>query len=637
LKRVLLVVMPFLPLHRPALGVSALKASAADAGLACDIAYFTFDYAAFIGIDDYLRLDGGLPTQNLTGEWVFAAAAFGDGVASPEEYERDVVRASPREFYDPEFVARLLELPAKTMPFIRACADQIDLTTYDIIGFTSTFQQNCASLALARELKRREPSVTTLFGGANTDGVMGGEWLRQAHWLDVTVSGEADLVFPELILRIRRGEPLAGLPGTWSREAPPAAAPAPVPNMDALPIPDFSDYFDALSRFGRRDILTPELSVETSRGCWWGERHHCTFCGLNGTSMAYRAKSPDRAFDELRNLASTWGVQRFFASDNIIQPRYFSKLFPRLIEEGLRFDIQYEMKSQLRRDHLRTLRRSGTTWFQPGIESLSSHVLQLMDKGVSALVNIQTLKWAREMGFRITWNCLCGFPGERAQDYEEMLVTMRHLTHLCPPASFAVFRLDRFSPLFNEAGARGLRLVRAGRAYRLCYPFPAEALERIAYFFDCERPIDSETLRAVGEAWRFVNTEWEPTYKNCLLAAHVSDAFTLVHDTRHGWPARRELLLGVDRAVLLAADCVQSRDEILATVRKRHPELDADRDQVEQAVDRLCSLGWMLREGGQHLSLTLFSGCADEELGPSRAAANPNLSLLSGVETLCRH
>lgn len=31
------------------------------------------------------------------------------------------------------------------------------------------------------------------------------------------------------------------------------------------------------------------LLYEASLGCWWGEKHHCTFCGLNGTTMKFRA------------------------------------------------------------------------------------------------------------------------------------------------------------------------------------------------------------------------------------------------------------------------------------------------------------------------------------------------------------
>jgi ribosomal peptide maturation radical SAM protein 1 len=627
MKRVLLVVMPFLPLHRPALGVSTLKAGASAAGWACDVAYFTFDYAALIGVKDYVRLDGGLPTQNLTGEWVFASAAFGPGVATAEEFEAVVVRNTPAGFYDAEFTDRLRVLPAQSLPFIRACADTINLETYDIVGFTSTFQQNCASLALARELKQRDPRVTTLFGGSNADGVMGGEWLQRAPWLDVVVSGEADLVFSELIRRLRVGEPLAGLAGVHVRDAP-FVPPVPVESLDALPVPDFTEYFDALRRFPQREALKPELSVETSRGCWWGQKHHCTFCGLNGTSMAYRVKSAERAYEELRTQASTWDITRFFASDNIVHPSYFSTVFPRLIDEGLRLDIQYEMKASLHRTQLRTLKRAGTTWFQPGIESLSTRVLRLMDKGTRAITNIQTLKWAREMHLRVTWNCLCGFPGERAEDYWQMLETMRYLTHLCPPASFAVFRLDRFSPLFDEAAERGLRRVKAGRAYRLCYPFAPEALDRLAYFFECDRPMDADTLTAASEAWKFCNQEWWPNHTLGTLAARVSDAFALIHDTRHGWPVRRELLAGIERAVLLAADSAQSPGAVLQIVRRRSPDLDASASSVQAALDGLVDAGWMYREDDLYLSLTLFSGCEDEELGPPRpAAASPALRL----------
>jgi hypothetical protein len=306
-------------------------------------------------------------------------------------------------------------------------------------------------------------------------------------------------------------------------------------------------------------------------------------------------------------------------------------VFPRLIEHGLRLDIQYEMKASLHRSQLRTLKQAGTTWFQPGIESLSTHVLKLMDKGTRAITNIQTLKWARELHFRVTWNCLCGFPGERAEDYREMLTTMRHLTHLCPPASFAVFRLDRFSPLFDQATERGLRRVRAGRAYGLCYPFSSDVLDRLAYFFECDRPIDADTLTAASDAWQFCNKEWWPHHTSGTLAARVSEAFVLVHDTRHGWPVRRELLAGIDRAVLLAADSAQTPGSVLQIVRQRQPHLDASPAAVQAALDDLVGAGWMYREDNLYLSLTLFSGCTDDELGPAREAAASRALRLQAV------
>jgi ribosomal peptide maturation radical SAM protein 1 len=533
-RRVLLVVMPFLPLHRPALGVSALKAQCQAVGIACDVAYFTFDYAEQIGIADYLRIDGRLPTHDLCGEWIFAEAAFGSGVAPPERFQREIITAGPAEFYPPDFVARLLRMPADARAFIDRCTAGIEPDRYDIVGFTSTFQQNSASMALAARLKRRDPDTVIVFGGGNADGEMGPEWLRRVPALDIVVSGEADLVFPDLVRTIRAGGDPAALPGVWARGRPAPPPARPVVDLDALAVPDFSDFFHAIQKFRDRHRLRPELSVETSRGCWWGQRHHCTFCGLNGTGMAYRTKSPRRAFDELRDLAGTWKVQKFFAADNIVNPGYFPTVFRWIAEQGLRFDIQYEMKSSLRRWQLRRLREAGATWFQPGVESLSTHVLALMDKGVTALQNVQVLRWGREMGFTITWNCLCGFPGETAADYDQMLETMRHLTHLQPPASMAVFRLDRFSPMFDQAAARGLRSVRAGRAYPLCYPFPGDALDRLAYFFDCDRDLDPKAVDAAARVWRFCEDVWRPAYGRGSLIAQVSDNLALVEDSRPG-------------------------------------------------------------------------------------------------------
>ena len=58
-------------------------------------------------------------------------------------------------------------------------------------------------------------------------------------------------------------------------------------------IPDFDDYFGAAQAPSYCDTVV-RLSAESSRGCWWGAKSHCTFCGLNGGTMAFRAKSAER-------------------------------------------------------------------------------------------------------------------------------------------------------------------------------------------------------------------------------------------------------------------------------------------------------------------------------------------------------
>ncbi|MBB1247355.1 RiPP maturation radical SAM protein 1, partial [Streptomyces durbertensis] len=56
--------------------------------------------------------------------------------------------------------------------------------------------------------------------------------------------------------------------------------------------PDFDAYFHRIELSSARPHLEPKLVLEGSRGCWWGEKRHCTFCGLNGSSMRFRSKEP---------------------------------------------------------------------------------------------------------------------------------------------------------------------------------------------------------------------------------------------------------------------------------------------------------------------------------------------------------
>ena len=82
-----------------------------------------------------------------------------------------------------------------------------------LVGFTSVFQQHVASLALARRIKAAAPATVVVLGGANCEGVMGAETVRSFAFVDAAVSGEGDLVFPELARRVLEGRPLEDLPG----------------------------------------------------------------------------------------------------------------------------------------------------------------------------------------------------------------------------------------------------------------------------------------------------------------------------------------------------------------------------------------------------------------------------------------
>ncbi|MCI0442202.1 radical SAM protein, partial [bacterium] len=106
--------------------------------------------------------------------------------------------------------------------------------------------------------------------------------------------------------------------------------------------------------------------------------------------------------------------------DSILDLRYYKDYIPKLAERTTKLDLFYEVKANLKKVQIRLLRDAGVRTIQPGIESFSNSILQLMGKGVSALQNIQLLKWCKELGVSVYWNLLWGFPGEDPLEYDRM-------------------------------------------------------------------------------------------------------------------------------------------------------------------------------------------------------------------------
>ena len=296
--------MPFGPEMSPSLGLSLLKASLATHGTSVRVLYFTLRFAELLGVGLYTKIatDGARSIRELAGEWVFREALFGPDPGADQRWEREVLldRAcwGTRELARPvpaSFVAGLHRARARAGAFVERCLAEVLEKRPRIVGFTSVFQQHVASLALARRIKEEAPGTFVVLGGANCEGVMGTETVRSFPFLDATVSGEGDLVFPELVRRALEGRGLDDLPGVATRaNASARFATGRFPNaptvsrMDDLPIPDDSDYFDQFARSRFAGKWTPGLFLETARGCSWGEKSHCTFCGC----LLYTSPSP---------------------------------------------------------------------------------------------------------------------------------------------------------------------------------------------------------------------------------------------------------------------------------------------------------------------------------------------------------
>jgi ribosomal peptide maturation radical SAM protein 1 len=600
---VLLVSMPYAALDRPALGLGLLQARLRESGIGCETRYLAFSFADFIGLEDYLWVSGELPYTAFAGDWVFTEALYGSRPEADAEYVQRVLREEWR--VDQAAIDRLLRVRARCEPYLDHCMAAVPWEEYDVVGFTSTFEQNVASLALARRLKAAWPRLAIVFGGANWEGEMGRELHRQFGFVDFVCSGEADESFPALVRSISGGgEGLESIRGIVHRRGGRTRATGAAPlvrDLDGLPFPDFDPYFRDLAASPAAMHVTPAMLVETSRGCWWGAKSHCTFCGLNGGAMAFRSKTAERALAEIRYLRDRHGTEAFSVVDNILDMGYFRTLLPMLADETPQVALFYEVKANLSQEQVALLAAAGVRRIQPGLESMGDPVLKLMRKGTTMLQNVQLLKWCREHGVLPEWNMLYGFPGERSEDYAAMHTLLDAIWFLDPPSGYGPVRLDRFSPYHGDPAGHGMVSVRPMAPYRYLYPFPHDALMRIAYYFDYDYADGRDPGSYAGGLVEKVRAWMDDRDRGGLWQLDRGDGTLVLVDDRQ--PGRRLSLelRGWAARAYAACDAVQSLRALL-----RRPELDGVAPRLLEAfLARCVSKRLMLRSGDRYLALAV--------------------------------
>jgi ribosomal peptide maturation radical SAM protein 1 len=490
--QVALIQMPFAITLHPSLGLSLLKGQLESRSISVDILYFNMLFSKIFGFEKYHCISqGGVNMTDLIGEWIFR---FGnDDEESICSYEQ-MYFLKHKRLNQPEKLLEILNI-AKEMrssyeEFIEKCFDATDWSRYKIVGFTTMFEQTNACLQLAKRIKISHPSINIIFGGANCDGTMGKTLLKCYDFIDAVCVGEGDISFPRYVQNIL-DETLFEVSGiiTKSDSKNQHSKRAEVAKLDDLPFPIYDDFFEQYEYYSVSDTKMPRIMFETSRGCWWGQKNHCTFCGLNGTTMEFRQKSAQRALKEISHIVEKRGdkSKQFFATDNIMPVSYFKDFLPELKKADLKLEFFYETKANLKKDQLKLYKEAGLNAIQPGIESLDTSILKLMKKGTSSLQNIQLLKWCKEFDILPYWNYLVGFPGEDTSCYDTQAKLVKLLFHLPSPGPMAMVRFDRFSPYLVSPENFGIKNLTPYRSYEIVFKdIPKDLLYDYAYYFEAD-------------------------------------------------------------------------------------------------------------------------------------------------------
>ena len=599
--------MPYSKISHPALGASILKSCLENHNISCKINYYSIEYAQLIGTKKYLEILHSKPEQ-LIGEWTFSKAAFGECLFNKQLNE---VERQPCVNSDLILVSKIAE------EWIIKTAERIAKDPPKILICSSMFEQNVASIAILKEVKKLCPQIYTVMGGPNTEGVLGLGLLRRAPWLDYICAGEGEKTLPELCEALIKKKNLDKQPiGVMSQADIQnyegcyqinVTRPS-IENMNESPIPQFDDYFQALAKSNLS--ITPGLLLESSRGCWWGQRSQCTFCGLNGDGMAYRAKNPNEMAEITKKVTGKYKIKKVEFVDNIIAKDYFEDFLPLLNEEDL--SIFYETKADFNEKDARRFHESGVRFIQPGIESLLDPVLAIMKKGTSGALNVECLRLCREYGIKPAWSVLCGFPGEKEEWYKETASLIPKLKHLEPPNAMISIRYDRFSPHHDNPEKWGLNLVPYD-SYQHVYPDYQGQYEDIAYFFKQRGKTDkqaSPTIEGIDyENCKRLITEWQKNWKSIEkkglqlpeLTLHAGET-TTIYDSRDPKEEARNSIITSEMHELLRYCRVRKRlSSILNNQELR--ERNFKQKSLEELLVEAMGNGWIIKIGKNFVSI----------------------------------
>jgi hypothetical protein len=251
------------------------------------------------------------------------------------------------------------------------------------------------------------------------------------------------------------------------------------------------------------------------------------------------------------------------------------------------------------------MRKAGMRKIQIGIEALSSRLLKKMNKGTTAIENIEIMRHCEELGIVNNSNLILYFPGSDEQDVNE---TLRNLDFVLPfyPLKTSGFWLGFQSPVYNKGKAYGITAMFNHLHYKVL--FPPEIFKTVRFMVQGYRGRLQEQKRLWQPVLRKVNA-WKKGYAALRKGPHSPPCLTyedgkdflIIRQRQYQEESLTHRLIGTSRKIYLFCRTRQSVTKILA----HFPKLQEA--QLILFLNMMVRKRLMFEEGGEYLSLAISS------------------------------
>ncbi|MFQ5742196.1 MAG: B12-binding domain-containing radical SAM protein, partial [Acidobacteriota bacterium] len=316
------------------------------------------------------------------------------------------------------------------------------------------------ALRASRMTKATHPEVPVVWGGWHPS-LFPTDTLAEPS-VDITVAGQGEETFGELVQRLAEGEELAGLKGICFRSGEEVVTnpPRPLIDMNELPAHDYDlvpveRYFEAK---GQR-----QLDYISSTGCYF----RCAFCADPFVfKRGWVALTPERMGEEIERH---W--RRYQFTELAFQDETFftyDKRVEAIAEEFLGRNLRFAWTATMRADQGARLNeatfelcvRSGLRRLMIGVESGSQEMLDWMKKDITLEQVLECAEICVRHGVGAIFPFIVGFPDEREAGVRATLGLAKRLRSLSPSFETPIFYFKPYpgSAITQDMVAKGYQL-----------------------------------------------------------------------------------------------------------------------------------------------------------------------------------
>jgi ribosomal peptide maturation radical SAM protein 1 len=607
-QKVALISAPWPLYNRPSIQIGTLKTHLVKTfpELKVDAHHFYLKVAEALGYKRYQAIS----ERTWLAETVYAALLYPENLEGVKKvyYQKAKGKTLLRDIRFGSLTRQVQEVSEK---FIHS----IDWQGYGLVGFSICLCQLTASLYFIKKIKERFPNLLIVAGGSMFTGEANRNIFKVFPEIDIIVNGEGEIPLSQLISCLTDVEGKKRIPSIKGVVMPEAVEKETqisfnqMKDLSNLTLPDYSDYFNLLRSLGPEKNFFPTLPMEISRGCWWqkknedGKSKGCAFCNLNLQWDGYRTKKPEQVVSEIEDLTTTYKTLSIAFTDNLLPLKISRDVFRRIIKLKKDVHLFGEIRAATPIQDLFLMRAAGMQEVQIGIEALSTRLLKKLNKGTTAIQNIEIMKYCEMLGIQNSSNLIFHFPGSDEKDVAETLQNLE-FTFSFRPLRMVHFWLGLGSPVWQDPKTFGLKAVFNHGNYAGI--FPSHVVESMQFTIQAYRG----DLGYQKKLWQPVKKKlnaWKKAYDKLhrgprhgnILRFRDGRSFLIIRQRRLDGEPLTHRLEGTSRAIYLY--CQKHR--ALKRIIDRFSSIPSDR--FEPFLKMMVDKKLMFEENDRYLSLAV--------------------------------